>query len=238
MTGPKSVLPALLAAEQGRRQEVKIGLIGGTGAEGKGIGLRLAAAGFEVGLGSRRRDRARETAEELNRQIGSTAIRGMENGRLIETCQLLFLTVPFVHAGPLLEEHHHRFKSEHTLVDVTVPVGFEKGPRLLGLEEDSGSEHLLKRLPPGVPLVGAFKTLPAHLLCDLGSRLDCDEWVCSDSAKARRRVMEVVRRIPDLRWLDGGALRYCRCLEAMTVMAIAANRRYRVQNCRFRLTGL
>ncbi len=216
----------------------KIGLIGGTGVEGRGIALRLAMAGTRVQIGSRSKDRARSTALELNQQIGSQVVDGAQNQEMIKSCRLLFLTVPFRHAAATLQQHESQFNSDQVLIDVTVPILFDKGPRFLSLEEGSGSELLRGRLPAEVPLVATFKTMPAELLGEPNVALECDEFICSDSSDAKERVLQVLQRIEGVRWLDGGPLRFCRSLEAMTLLAIGMNRRYRVKGSRFKVVGI
>ncbi len=219
-------------------QDATIGLISGTGEEGRGIALRLAAAGLEIHLGSRSEEKALQGAEELNQAIGQQRILGMDNHALIEQCNMLFLTIPFIHADSVLEKHRDQFSSRHILVDVTVPVVFDKGPQLLELEEGSGAEYVRQRIPSDTPLVAAFKTLPAHLLAEHQLTLECDEFLCSDSKEAKEQVRKVVEKIPTVRWIDGGPLKYCRALEAMTFLAIGINRRFKIQASRFQLVGL
>ncbi len=213
------------------------GLIGGTGEEGRGVALRLAAAGVEVAIGSRQSERAQAAAEELNGQLGVESIRGCTNQDLFERCRILFLCVPFAHAEGTLEQLKDEFRPGQILVDVTVPLFFRKGPRLLQLEEGSGSERLRRIVPQEIPMVAAFKTLPAHLLCHAHEPLDCDEFICADSQDAKRDVLQLVQRIEGLRWVDAGPLRYCRALEAMTMLAIGINRRYRSKEGRYRFLG-
>lgn len=215
-----------------------IGLISGTGPEGCGIALRLAQAGVQVQIGSRSEERAQETAERLNSQLGKKQVAGTDNGILIHNCGLLFLTVPFPHAAETLRRHERDFTSEQVLIDVTVPLSFQKGPQLLSLEEHSGTEHLRKHLPDRVPLVATFKTLPAHFLAEIDVPLDCDEFICWDSLEAKERVLKVVQRMEGIRWLEAGPLKFCRALEGMTLLAIGMNRRYRVKGGRFRMVGL
>ena len=219
-------------------QPCRVGLIGGTGIEGRGIALRLAAAGLEVSVGSRKADRAREVAGELNRKLGVDRVRGIDNSALIGQSEVLFLAVPFVHADAVLHEHRERFSGGQILVDLTVPVVFDGGPRLLELPEGSGAEHVRTRIPSDLPLVAAFKTLPAHLLAENELPLDCDEFICSDSADAKKRVLELVGKIPRLRWVDAGPLSASRGLEAMTLLAVGINRRYKIKASRFQLVGL
>ena len=193
----------------------RIGLIGGTGPEGCGIAMRLGRAGAQVHIGSRSEERARETAERLNRRLGKNQVVGTDNGSLIHNCGLLFLTVPFPHAAETLRRYERDFISEQVLVDVTVPFGFQKGPQLLSLEERSGTEYLRKYLPDHVPLVATFKTLPAHFLAKIDEPTDCDEFICWDSSEAKERVLQVVQRIEGIRWLEAGPLKFCRSLEGI-----------------------
>ena len=218
----------------------KVGLIGGTGEEGQGIALRLAMAGVPVWIGSRSEERAKQVAGELNQRLGagSAEIGGMGNRALLDHCGLLFLTVPFKHAESTLESLRDAFREGHVVVDVTVPLLFQKGPRLLDLEEGSGAEHLRRLVPEQVSMAAAFKTLPAHLLCETEQPLDCDEFLCADSEEARQRVLAVVGRIDRLRWINAGPLRYCQALEAMTMLVVGINRRYKIREGRLQVVGL
>ena len=216
----------------------QVGLISGTGEEGQGIALRLAAAGNRVAVGSRSAERARQVALEINRTIGKENVRGMDNHVLIGTCETLFLTVPYIYSQQVISQYREELSPDQILVDVTVPVVFDPGPRLVDLGDQSGAEYLQSLLPSGPAVVAAFKTLPAHLLRDIDSPLDCDEFVCSDSSEAKSRVLEVVGTIPSLRWIDAGPLRYSRSLEAITLLEIGLNQRYRVKNSRVQIVGL
>ena len=216
-----------------------LGFLGGTGIEGKGLALRFAAAGVRVVIGSRSAERAAVVAGELNRQLGRELITGAENREMIANCEIILLTVPFEQAAPALDTYRDLLRPGTVVVDVTVPVAFDGGrARPLSLPEGSGSQSLAKRLPEGVALVGAFKTIPAHLLADANTSLDCDVFVCGDSADAKARVMEVIGRIPNLRAVDAGGLEVAGTLERMSVLAIGINRRHKIKSARFRVVGL
>ena len=130
-----------------------------------------------------------------------------------------------------LESCRGRLRQGQIVVDVTVPLQFRaKRPQLRELPEPSASEHLAGVLPEGVPLVAAFKTIPAHLLEDLSQRLDCHVFICGDSAEARGRIVQVASSIEGLSPLDVGRLSQAATLERMTVLAIQINKRHRVHN--------
>lgn len=223
---------------------MRIGILGGTGPEGRGLALRLSQAGTPVIIGSRKPDQAALKAEELRlrlREEGGPAadISGLENSGVVEACETIFIATPFEHAAGLLESCRGHFRQGQIVVDVTVPLQFrEKRLQLRELPQPSASEHLAGVLPEGVPLVGAFKTIPAHLLEDLKQRLDCHVFVCGDSAEARGRVVRIASGIEGLSPLDVGPLRQAATLERMTLLAIQINKRHRVHHSRFRVVGL
>ena len=222
---------------------MRVGILGGTGPEGRGLALRLSQAGVPVIIGSRDPEQVARKAEELRRQLQERApgadILGRENSGVVEACDILFIAVPFEHAAGLLKSCRDRLRPGQILVDVTVPLQFRaKRLELRELPEPSASEHLAKVLPEGVPLVAAFKTIPAHLLEDLSKRLDCHVFVCGDSAEARRRIVHLASRIEGLSPLDVGRLNQAATLERMTALAIQINKRHRVRFSRFRVVGL
>ena len=224
--------------------ELSVGLIGGTGEEGRGLALRWAIAGARVAIGSRAIDRAKTTADELNEQLSKRQdlkqpIGHGENKGIIARSKLVLLTVPFGHATSTLEAHRHDFQDGTILIDITVPVSFEQGRvRYVELPEGSASEHLKARLPDNIPLVAAFKTEPAHLLAEIDGPLECDSFVASDSKDAKALVIEAVGFIQGLRAVDAGTLYSARTLERMTVLAIGINRRHKIKTARYRIIGL
>lgn len=225
--------------------ELTVGVIGGTGEEGRGLALRWALAGAQVSIGSRTIEKAKSVADELNELLethveGSTQGIGYgENRDVIARSRFILLTVPFAHAAVTLEAHHDDFREGSTLIDITVPVSFEQGRvRYVELPEGSASEHLRTRLPENIPLVAAFKTEPAHLLAEIDEPLDCDSFVASDSKEAKLQVIEAIGFITDLRAVDAGTLYSARTLERMTVLAIGINRRHKIKTARYRVIGL
>ena len=72
-----------------------IAIIGGTGAEGRGLALRYAHAGHPVILGSRDAERAAAAAAELNQTLGSSLVSGATNLAAAEQGAVALLTIPF-----------------------------------------------------------------------------------------------------------------------------------------------
>jgi NADPH-dependent F420 reductase len=213
----------------------EVGILGGTGTEGRGIAARLAAAGYRVALGSRELARAEAAAAALGDR---GPIVGVAND-VAAGLPIVVLAVPFEHAARTLERYAARFRPGALLVDVTVPVRFVAGrPRLVEVPEGSAAEHVRRHAPPAVAVAAALKVIPARLLVETDAPLDCDDLVCADSDEARARAMRLVGAIAGLRPLDAGSLETCRTIERMTVLAIQLNQRYRVAHVRYRIVGL
>ena len=215
-----------------------LGFLGGTGIEGKGLALRFALAGVPVIIGSRSAERAQQKAAEYNALLGRKLITGAENRQMLAQAEMVFLTTPFAQATGALQTYQDAFRPGQVLVDVTVPVKTKSSPGPGDLPEGSGSQHLAAHLPDGLLLVGAFKTVPSHVLAELQEPLACDVLVCGDSEEAKAQVMEVIGLIPTLRPVDAGRLSVAGTLERMTGLAIGINRRYKIKTARFRVVGL
>jgi len=214
-----------------------IAILGGTGQQGRGLAQRFAAAGARVIVGSRDPKRALESVATWDARDGSIVATG--NAAAVAQGDITVLAVPFASVDALLTELQPHFKDRSLVIDVTVPVAFEgRTMTMLDIAEGSATEHIRARLPAGVQLAAAFKTVPAHLLAAAGTPLDCDEFVCGDSDEARGQAAALVRLLPGLRPVDVGPLSRARFIEHMTALAIAINRRHKIHDARFAVVGL
>jgi NADPH-dependent F420 reductase len=216
---------------------MKIGLLGGTGIEGKGLALRFAAAGASVVIGSRSEKRALSAAQQYNAILGNPIIQGDSNQTMIARSEIVFLTVA---SGQVLSAVESvDFSEGQTIVDVTVPMKVRKtGVDYSEPPHGSNLEMIASSVPKEAHLVGAFKTIPAHILAELSTRLDCDVFICGDSQEAKDRVAVAAALIPSLRPLDAGPLKAARILERMTVLAVHMNRLHRSKGARFKISGI
>jgi 8-hydroxy-5-deazaflavin:NADPH oxidoreductase len=214
-----------------------ITILGGTGHQGSGLAQRFAAAGKHVIVGSRDREKARGIVDGWNSPGAPIEVAG--NAEAVERGEIVILAVPFTTIDALLDEVRPHFRAGTVAIDVTVPVTFTSGKMaMLEVSEGSASEHIRARLPESVGLAAVFKTLPAHVLGDPRTPLDCDEFVCADSDEARAQAMALVHKLPGLRPVDVGPLSRARFVEHLTALAIAINRRHKIHDARFRVVGL
>ena len=215
-------------------------IIGGTGALGFGLALRLARAGVPVVIGSRRPEAAAEAAERLRARVPDAEVEGLTNAAAARRGPIVILSVPFRAQSENLTNLKAALAEGQILVDATVPVAAAvsgKATRLLGVPQGSAAQQAQEMAPEGVTVVSALHTVSAAGLSDLDHALDEDVLVTGDSREAKRRVAELIGRIDGLRPVDCGRLETARLVEGLTPLLISVNVRNRT-HAGVRLTGL
>ena len=216
---------------------MRIGIVGGTGREGRGLALRWAAKGHEIVLGSRdaarAKDKARELAAEL--QDGGDRITGASNEEAAGAGEVVLLTVPYAaHADTLRSVRDAA--AGRILVDITVPL---QPPKVTQVHLPQGTSAALEAqalLDPSTRVVATLHHVSSAHLGDPGHAIDCDVLVCGDDEAARTVVIGLLGDL-GLRGLDAGALRNAVALESLTPVLLHLNRKYKT-NTGIRITGL
>jgi 8-hydroxy-5-deazaflavin:NADPH oxidoreductase len=210
-------------------------IIGGTGALGFALALRLTSAGVPVVIGSRDSGRALEAAG----RIGGEA-EGLVNTEAAGRGPIVLLCVPFRTQSEILTNLRNVLEPGQILVDATVPLAAAvsgRATRLLGVPQGSAAQQAQEMAPDGVEVVSAFHTISAPVCSDLEQELDEDVPIAGDSREAKRRVAVLVRMIPGLRPVDAGRLEVARYIEGLTPLLISINARNKVHSG-IRVTGL
>ena len=217
-----------------------IPIVGGTGALGFGLALRLAVAGQEVVIGSRDAGRAEEAAARVRERVSNAHVAGMENAAAAALGEVVFLTVPFRAQSENLTNLKGALREGQILVDATVPLAAAisgKATRLLGVPQGSAAEQAQEMVPDGVTVISALHTVDAATLGKLDEPLDQDVLVCGDRKDPKRKVAELIGAIPGLRPVNAGALETARFVEALTPLLISVNIRNE-SHAGVKLTGL
>lgn len=215
-------------------------IVGGTGALGFGLGLRLAAAGVPVVIGSRREESAAESAGRLAERVPGASVEGAGNADAAKRGPIVALCVPFRAQSENLTNLREALAPGQVLLDATVPLAAAvsgRATRLLGVPQGSAAEQASEMAPDGVRIVSGLHTVSAPLLGDLDHTLDEDVLLAGDDRAAKRSVAELVRRIPGLRPVDCGRLERARQIEGLTPLLISVNSRHKT-HAGVRLTGL
>jgi NADPH-dependent F420 reductase len=216
-------------------EELVVGVLGGTGPQGRGLAVRLAAAGQRVLLGSRDADRAAEVAEEVAGRARAAAAEGVEvsvtgggNADVAGAADLVIVAVPYGGHEDTLAELATPLAGK-VVVDCVVPMGFDElGAYVLDVPEGSVTQQAAALLPDS-HVVGAFHHLSAVLLEDLSRpTLDGDVMVVGDVREATDTVQALAGRLPGMRGVYAGRLRNAAQVEALTINLVSVNRRYKV----------
>ena len=215
-------------------------IVGGTGALGFGLAVRLARAGVPVIIGSRGADRAQEAAAKARERVPDGEIEGLENAEAVPRGDIVFLTVPFRAQSENLTNLREVLRPGQILVDATVPLAAAisgKATRLLGVPQGSAAEQAQEMVPDGVTVISALHTVAGHALTDLDHELDEDVLICGDRRDAKRAVADVIEKIVGLRPVNAGALETARLVEGLTPLLISVNTRNKV-TAGIKLSGL
>ncbi|MEU3945128.1 NADPH-dependent F420 reductase [Streptomyces sp. NPDC029526] len=199
-----------------------VGVLGGTGPQGKGLAYRLAKAGQKVILGSRAAERAVAAAEELGH-----GIEGADNAETARRSDIVIVAVPWDGHGKTLESLREELSGK-LVVDCVNPLGFDKkGAYALKPEEGSAAEQAAALLPDS-RVTAAFHHLSAVLLQDPEiDAIDTDVMVLGEVRADVEIVQALAGRIPGMRGIYAGRLRNAHQVESLVANLISVNRRYK-----------
>jgi 8-hydroxy-5-deazaflavin:NADPH oxidoreductase len=217
-----------------------VSIIGGTGALGFGLAVRLSQAGVPVVIGSRDAERARAAADRAEDAVPGGSCTGHHNADAVEAAEIVILSVPFRNQSENLTNLKPVLRDGQLLVDATVPLAAAvsgKATRTLGVWQGSAAQQALEMVPPGVRVVSAFHTVSAQHLADLSYRLDEDVLICGDRREDKAELAALVARIEGLRPVDCGPLEMARITEQLTALIISINVRNKTR-AGLKITGL
>ncbi len=205
-----------------------LGFIGGTGKLGRGLAIRLAAAGYPILIGSRIAARAVDACASLRERVqvaGSAEIRmrGAENRAVVNEADVVFLTLPYATLDDFLREHGARLGGK-IVVDVVNPLRVS-GDRVEVAPVDAGCVgRRVQRLAAGARVVSGFKNAAAGHLLRIERAVRGDIPLAADDVEAKAVVASLVGAIPELRAVDAGPLANGGLLEALTALELNLNR--------------
>ncbi|MCB5181082.1 NADPH-dependent F420 reductase [Streptomyces antimicrobicus] len=199
-----------------------VGVLGGTGDQGRGLAYRLAKAGQKVIIGSRAAERARAAADELG-----LGVEGADNAECARRSDIVIIAVPWDGHARTLESLREELAGK-LVVDCVNPLGFDKqGAYALKPEEGSAAEQAAALLPDS-RVTAAFHHLSAVLLQDESiDEIDTDVMVLGDSRADTDLVQALAARIPGMRGVFSGRLRNAHQVESLVANLISVNRRYK-----------
>ncbi|MCB9153215.1 MAG: NADPH-dependent F420 reductase [Caldilineae bacterium] len=215
---------------------MKIAILGGTGPEGSGLGLRWAQAGHQVIIGSRLAEKGQQVAAELKSLLPSGDISGADNLTAAQAADVVVLSVPYEAQSPTLDSVAGALDGK-LLVTVVAPTRKPKA-RVWRLESGlSAAEEAQQQLGDATRVVAAFQNIGAHNLKDPAAELDCDVLICGDNKDDKQVAIDLCTDA-NMRGVDAGALQNASVVEGLTSVLIGINIRNKVGNAGIRITGI
>lgn len=199
-----------------------VGVLGGTGDQGRGLAYRLARAGQAVIIGSRAAERAQQAADELGH-----GVEGAENAECARRADIVIVAVPWEGHAKTVEVLREELRGK-LVVDCVNPLGFDKkGAYALTPEEGSAAEQAAALLPES-RVTAAFHHLSAVLLSDPEVKeIETDVMVLGEVRADCEIVQALAARIPGMRGVFAGRLRNAHQVESLVANLISVNRRYK-----------
>ncbi len=201
---------------------LRIGVLGGTGDQGRGLARRFAMAGLSVSVGSRDVGRANQAAAAIGH-----GVVGHDNATCASSSDVVIVAVPWDGHAATLSDLREELAGR-IVVDCVNPLGFDKqGAYALAVEEGSAAEQAQGLLPDST-VVAAFNNVSAELLLDESvNEIETDVLVLGDVREATDQIQALVQTIAGMRGIYAGRLRNAHQVEALTANLISVNRRYK-----------
>ena len=205
---------------------MRVAIVGGTGAFGRGLARKLRVAGHEVAVGSRDVQRGRERAIEL----------GVEGGANEDVVRGVDLVVLATKSSAALDTARELVDAigETPVLCVASDLAFTDIGVLPGRQERSLAEEL-DEIVRGPVASGLQSLAAAHLAS--AELPDEDILICGNDPGAKQLALELAAPLVAGRAVDVGPLANSRALEAMTAVILNVNREFGV-TAGLRLTGL
>ncbi len=208
---------------------MKVSILGGTGDLGFALALRLAKAGVEVVIGSRKSEKAVQAVQRLTETVGDVKAEGCVNQEAVHGCRFVFFTIPYEALEEIASDVAPYFEKDCIVVSCIVPMHGN------GV---SAAELLASLLPSHAKVVSALHTVSASIMQDLNKPVDTDTFIFGDGLEEKKAVAQLLHLVEGLRPIDGGPLKNSRYGEALTRFLIWINKRYAIQDAGLKITGL
>lgn len=198
-------------------RDLVVGIMGGTGHQGKGIARRiLRNTELTVMIGSRQKEKAqRIVSEEFGQYL--PRIIPVHNSELKDS-DLIFLTIPHSRTEEMLKPYSSWLKDK-ILVDCMNPVNFTtRIPTWEPPKEGSMTQMIIERL--GFPhTLASLKAIGAKIL-NSDNPIEQDIFVAGDDIEAKKILIDILKSFPVNDVVDIGPASSAHYLEALATLAI------------------
>lgn len=206
-----------------------IGLIGGTGPQGRGLAARWALAGHEVHIGSRTIEKANAAVDDVRRRTGPDVdVRPGTNAEVAAIAEIVVVALPHEAQAATLPPLADSCAGK-VVCNVVNPMVFDElGPKAVRVEVGSAAEEC-QQLLPEARVVSAFHDVSSRRLLKVAERFDTHVLICGDDQEAVHRVAHLASRIEGMWGVYCGPLRMSEYVENITPLILTINKLYGIQ---------
>jgi NADPH-dependent F420 reductase len=206
-----------------------LGILGGTGPQGRGLAARWARAGHDVHIGSRTREKARAAVEDVRARVGPDAVLvAGTNAEVAAAAEIVVVAVPYDAQAALLPTLVDAI-GDKVVCNVVNPMVFDdKGPKAVRVPAGSAAEEC-QELLPDARVVSSFHDVSSRRLLRVDEPIHTHVLICGDDDEASHRVAHLASRIEGMWGVYCGPLRNSEYIENVTPLILWINKYYRIQ---------
>lgn len=206
-----------------------LGILGGTGPQGRGLAARWAIAGHTVWIGSRKLENAEAAvADVLKRTGGRGDVRPATNDVAAAEAEIVVVATPYEAQQKALPPLADACAGK-VVCNVVNPMVFDDlGPVAVPVDAGSAAEEC-QQLLPDARVVSAFHDVSSRRLLKPDEPIDTHVLICSDDYEASHRVMHLASQIKGMWGVYCGPLRNSAHIENLTPVILWINREYKIQ---------
>jgi NADPH-dependent F420 reductase len=206
-----------------------LGIVGGTGPQGRGLAARWARAGHVVHVGSRTEEKARAAVEDVLERTGDgVEVHAGTNDQVARAAEIVVVALPFEAQRAALPPLADACAAK-VVCNVVNPMVFDDlGPKAVPVEDGSAAEEC-QVLLPDARVVSAFHDVSSRRLLRVDEPIDTHVLICGDDQEACHRVAHLANQIEGMWGVYCGPLRMSEYVENITPLILTINRLYRIQ---------
>lgn len=207
-----------------------IGIIGGTGPQGRGLAARWARAGHVVHIGSRTLDKAQAAVQDVRGRLHDQEVdvRAGTNADVAAAAEIIVVAVPYEAQAVTLPDLAGAI-GDKVVCNVVNPMVFdEQGPVAVRVEAGSAAQEC-QQLLPQARVVSSFHDVSSRRLLRVDDPINTHVLICGDDNEASHRVAHLASRIEGMWGVYCGPLRNSEYIENVTPLILWINKYYRIQ---------
>ena len=205
---------------------MKLGIISGTGKEGKALAIRFGMYGHSIFIGSRSLDKAVIIEKEIKLQLPKIDIKGSDYRNTVLAADIIFIALPYHVVIDELLNLKDVLKNK-IIIDTSVPMIYNNGKfNRDSTIKDSISSQIYNSLD-STHVISAFHTISHLDLNNINKELDHDVLYFANDSLAESNFLNLITTIKGLNPVNCGTLDLSFLIESQVPLLLNINKIYK-----------